>query len=213
MLTRFISLGLVVLFVSAAVPAQTQEPPAKPASPVSYGFVVDNSGSYRPLLERTIDLVRSVVERNAESDESFLVTFIDASKTFVRQDMTSDKREIIDAAENMSIQGGATALLDAVRLSLEYLSANAKKEAGRTRALLLITDGDESNSQAKIETVVAQAKDANIKIVVVGMADEKLNTKLLERLAKETGGSAFYPKTPKEMSQAIENISSAIRRN
>jgi VWFA-related protein len=201
------------MFVSAAAPAQTQEPPTKPASAVSFGFVVDNSGSYRPLLDRVITLVRAIAEKNTSNDEAFLVTFVDAPNIVVRQELTSNTNEIIEAAENMFIQGGPTAILDAVRLSLEHLSANAKNEPGRTKALLLITDGDDHNSQAKIEKVVALAKDANIRIVVVGMTDEKLNTKLLDRLAKETGGSAFYPKTPKEMSQSIDNISSAIRRN
>jgi VWFA-related protein len=213
MITRLISLTLVVLFVSAAAPGQTPELPTKPISSVSYGFVVDNSGSYRPLLDRVITLVRAVAEKNTSSDEAFLVTFVDAPKIVVRQELTSDRDEIIDAAENMFIQGGPTAILDAVRLSLDHLSANGKNEPGRTKALLLITDGDEHKSRSTIETVIATAKDAKIRIVIVGMSDEKLNTKLLDRLAKETGGSTFYPKTPKEMSQSIDNISSAIRRN
>jgi Mg-chelatase subunit ChlD len=141
------------------------------------------------------------------------VTFVDSAKTVVRQELTRDTTEIVEAAENMFIEGGATAVLDAVRLSLEHLSANGKNEPGRTRALLLITDGDDRGSQAKLETVIAVAKDAKIRIVVVGMTDDKLNTKLLDRLAKETGGAAFYPRTPKDMIQAIDSISLAIRRN
>jgi VWFA-related protein len=213
MIIRFSSSILVVLFVFAATRAQTQEPPPKASPSVSYGFVVDNSGSYRALLDRVITLVREVAGKNSGSDEAFLVTFVDAPKIVVRQELTSDPNEIIEAADNMFIQGGPTAILDAVRLSLEHLSANAKNEPGRTKALLLITDGDDHNSQAKIETVISLAKDANIRIVVVGMTDEKLNTKLLDRLAKETRGSAFYPRTAKDMSQAIDSISSAIRRN
>ena len=213
MIIRSLSSILAVLFVFAAALPQTQELPPKAASSVSYGFVVDNSGSYRSLLERVITLVRSVAEKNSGSDEAFLVTFVDAPKIVVRQELTSNPNEIIDAADNMFIQGGPTAVLDAVRLSLEHLSANARNEPGRTKALLLVTDGDDRSSQAKIETVIALAKDAKIRIVVVGMTDDRLNTKMLDRLAKETGGSAFYPKTAKEMSQAIDNISLAIRRN
>jgi Mg-chelatase subunit ChlD len=213
MINRLIILTLSVLIVSAPMTAEAQESASKSGSAVSYGFVVDNSGSYRQLLDRVITLVRAVAEKNSSGDEAFLVTFVDTSKIVVRQEITSEISEIIEAAENMFIQGGPTAILDAVRLSLEHLSANAKDEPGRTRALLLITDGDEHSSQAKIETVIALAKDAKIKIVVVGMSDEKLNTKLLDRLAKETGGTTFYPKTAKEMTQAIDNISSAIRRN
>jgi len=213
MISRLISLTLSLLIVSAPMTAQAQESPSKVASTVSYGFVVDNSGSYRQLLDRVISLVRTIAEKNSGGDEAFLVTFVDTPKIVVRQEITSETSEITEAAENMFIQGGPTAILDAVRMSLEYLAANGKDDPGRTKALLLITDGDEHNSQAKIETVIAFAKDAKIKIVVVGMSDEKMNTKLLDRLAKETGGTTFYPKTAKEMTQAIDNISSAIRRN
>ncbi len=215
MIIRSISLAIVVLFAAAAVAAQGQDQPTpKPASGgISYGFVVDNSGSYRPLLDRVITLVRSVAEKNSSGDEAFLVTFVDVPKIVIRQELTSEKAELVEAAENMFIEGGPTAVLDAVRLALEHLSANAKKEDGRRKALLLITDGDDRSSQAKIETVIALAKDSNIRIVVVGMTDDRLNTKLLDRLAKETGGTAFYPKTPKEMTGAIDGISTAIRRN
>jgi hypothetical protein len=53
-------------------------------------------------------------------------------------------------------------VLDAVRLSLDYLSANAKSE-GRKRTLLLITDGDDRGSSAKIETVISAGEGSEDK--------------------------------------------------
>ena len=212
MIHRTLGMALSVLVFASVLPAQTQEPAAKNTAPLSYGIVVDNSGSYRALLERVINLVRGVANKNSDDDETFLVTFVDASKIVVRQELTSDKHEIVEAAENMFIEGGPSMVLDAVRLSLDYLSANGKSE-GRKRTLLLITDGDDRGSSAKIETVINAAKEAKIRIVVVGLTDEKLNTKLLDRLAKESGGTAFYPRTPKDTAAILENVSSAIRGN
>ena len=212
MIHRTVSITLTVLVFASMLCAQTREPASKNPGPVSYGIVVDNSGSYRGLLERVINLVGSIASKNSADDETFLVTFVDASKTVVRQELTSDKHEINEAVENMYIEGGPSMVLDAVRLSLDYLSANTKSD-GRIRALLLITDGDDRGSSAKIETVISAAKEAKIRIVVVGMTDEKLNTKLLDRLAKESGGSAFYPRTPKETTAVVETVSSAIRGN
>lgn len=178
---------------------------------VSYGFVVDNSGSYRIFLERAITIIRSIVDSNGIDDEAFLVTFVDQSKTVVRQELTSDKGALVDAAENMFVEGGPTAMLDAVRFSIDYLSANAKPDRNRTRSLLLITDGDDRGSAAKVETVIAAARNSNIRIVVIGMSEEKVNFRVLDRLAKETGGKAFYPKLQKDVLPFTERARAAIR--
>lgn len=192
---------------------QTEEASVKPNQPVSYGFVVDNSGSLRKSLDKVINLVNAVTAKNGENDEAFVVTFVDNSKTVVRQEFTSNKSELHDAAENMFIEGGATALLDAVRLSVDFLAANAKTDTGRTRALFLISDGEDSSSVAKLETVVAAAKEAKIRLIVVGLSDEKLNTRLLDRLAKQTGGAVFYPRTLKDMQSTVDQVAAALRGN
>lgn len=178
---------------------------------LSYGFVVDNSGSFRPLLERVIKLVGAVAEKNSGADESFLVTFVDPVKTKIRQELTTDKTQIRDAADNMYVEGGQTSLLDALRLSIDYLSANAKDRDVRNLALLLITDGDDMGSTSKVETVLTAANSAKIRIVIVGISDDKVNTKLLDRLAKGTGGTVFYPRTQKDTDAVVDPVSTALR--
>ena len=188
-----------------------QERVQKLNSGLSYGFVVDNSGSYRLLLERVIKLANSVADKNVDGDEAFLLTFVDPAKTKIRQELTADKTELLDAVDNMYVEGGQTSMLDAVRLSIDYLSSNVKDRGERNLALLLISDGEDVASIAKIETVLAAANEAKIRIVVVGISDEKLNTKLLDRLAKGTNGAAFYPRTPKETDSIIDGVAAALR--
>ena len=163
------------------------------------------------VLERVIKLVHSVADKNVEGDESFLLTFVDPAKTKIRQELTSDKTELLEAVDNMYVEGGQTSMLDAVRLSIDYLSANAKDRGERNLSLLLISDGDDVASLAKIETVLAAANEAKIRIIVVGISDEKLNTKLLDRLAKGSGGIAFYPKTVKDTESMVDGVISALR--
>ncbi len=208
MLKSFLSITFIAVFVLGA---GAQEVVPKPARPVSYGIVVDNSGSYRMLLDRVINLSRGVAERNGESDETFVVTFVDPVKIRVRQELTSEKQEVVEAIDNMFVEGGQSSVLDAVRFSIDYLSTNAKSGGGRASSLLLISDGDDRGSSAKIESVLTAAKEANIKIVVVGISDEKLNSKLLDRLAKGTGGTVFYPRTPKETTGLVSDIAAALR--
>lgn len=211
MLKRIIAFTFVLVVCSAGFAVSAQNAAAPGSRRLSYGIVVDNSGSYRQLLDRVIRFTHGVKDRNIEGDETFLVTFVDGSKTKVRQELTSDFRELGEAVDNMFIEGGASAVLDAVRFSIDYISANAKERSATDLALLLISDGDDSGSSAKLETVVAAAKEAGVRIIVVGVSDDKLNTKLLDKLAKGTGGTSFFPKTPKEMTEMTQNVAAAIR--
>ena len=95
-----VSLLLCVRLVCA------QERPQKQKNGLSYGFVVDNSGSYRLLLERVIKLANSVADKNLDGDEAFLITFVDPAKTKIRQELTADKTELLDAVDNMYVESG-----------------------------------------------------------------------------------------------------------
>ena len=179
--------------------------------PVSYGLVIDNSGSYRTLLEKVIKLVSGIVDENRPGDEAFLVTFVDTPKIVLRQEMTDSKDDVRDSVENMFIQGGPTAILDAVKYSADYLSQQAKSDADRSRVLVLVTDGDERESAAKIDDVLKTIKSANIRVFVVAIAEEKVYTKVIDRLSKETGGTKYTPKTRDEITAAVKSLSAAIR--
>jgi Mg-chelatase subunit ChlD len=210
---RTIITATVILLLVQSYEAQDKSQTNHSRRPVSYGIVVDNSGSYRLLLERVINLTHAIAEENVEGDETFLVTFVDAAKTRLRLEMTSDKQEIREALDNMFVEGGTSAVLDATRLAIDYLAANVKEKEGREQALLLISDGDDGSSTAKLESVVSAAKENKIRIVVIGISDEKLNTKLLDRLSKGTGGVAFFPKNPKETLAIAGEVAEAIRAN
>ena len=179
--------------------------------PVSYGLVVDNSGSFRALLDKVIGVVSGIIDENRPGDEAFLVTFVDAPKIKLRQEMTENKGDLRDAAENMFIEGGPTAILDAVKFSADELVRSSRKEPERSRALVLVTDGDERGSGASVEDVVKLLKNEKIRVFVVAMAEEKVYTKVLDRLARETGGAKYSPKTKNEIATAYKSLSEAIR--
>jgi len=176
---------------------------------VSYGIVVDNSGSYRTLLEGIIEAVKNIVNDNKADDETFLVRFVDTDKVYLSQDFTRDKNQIRDAADEMYIEGGKTAILDAVYFSAKHLSANA--ESNRRRALILITDGEDRLSKAKLEEVLKFLKDEKIQVFSIGLSDEKVYTKLLDKLAKETNGRFFTPKNRAEIQTVIKELTAVIR--
>lgn len=185
--------------------------PPRNRLPVSYGLVVDNSGSFRLLLDKVIRLVSEIVEENGPEDETFLVTFVDTSKISLRQEFTNDTSNLRDAAENMFIEGGQTAIIDAVKSSADYLRENAVKESDRARVLILITDGDEAKSTTTIEAVLKSLKDEKIRIFAVALAEAKPVVKLLNRLTNETGGQMYVPRNSAEIESSVKSLNLAIR--
>ncbi len=176
---------------------------------VSYGIVVDNSGSYRLLLDGVVEAVKNIVNDNKADDETFLVRFVDTDKIYLSQDFTPDKNLIKDAADEMYIEGGKTAILDAIYFSAKHLSANA--ESNRRRALVLITDGEDRQSKVKLEEVLKFLKGEKIQVFSIGLSDEKVYTKLLDKLAKETNGRFFTPKNRAEIQTVIKELTAVIR--
>jgi Ca-activated chloride channel homolog len=214
-MNRFLqSLLPAILALSITTAAQDRAPAATPetkGAAVSYGLVADNSGSFRPLLDKVITIVSDIVEENASEDEAFLVTFVDTPKIVLRQEFTYRKSDIHDAAQNMFIEGGQTAILDAVKSSADYLAKNARTEAGRLRALVVVTDGEDRASVSKINDVLKILKEQNIRVYAIGIADGKVFTKLLDRLTKETGGALFIPKNKNDITAAVKQVSAAMR--
>lgn len=208
----------VLFFVAAAFaaraagqnPAQAEKPAAGGASqPLSIGIVVDNSGSYRSIFDRVVSSTNTIIDEVGPGDEGFFVTFVDSPKIVLRQEMTRDRQELRDASDNMFIQGGQTAVLDAVVFATKQFAEHA--DTDRSRVLVLITDGDDRQSTATVDEAVKLAKEARVRVFVLGLYEEKFYSKVIDRLVKETGGAKFVPKIPRDVPAAVSGLLTAIR--
>ena len=179
--------------------------------PLRYGILADNSGSLRMQLESIIELVKDIVEENGPNDEAFLVRFISSDQISIIQDFTSAKGPIQDAAEEMYIEGGRASILDAINVAADHLKERSLSESGTSSSLLLITDGDEKESSARVDEVAAKLKQSNIRVFVVGVSDLKVNTKSLDRLVKGTDGKIFLPKGQDGRKAAAKDIVASMR--
>jgi Mg-chelatase subunit ChlD len=210
---RLAELLLLLVSCAASIPAQNSTPETQAAGaslpPLSIGIVVDNSGSYRTIFDRVVTSTNTIIQDVRPSDEAFLLTFVDTPKIALRQEMTRNKQDLRDASDNMFIEGGPTALVDAVVSAAKYLSDHAGKDS--ERVIVLITDGDERGSAASVDEAVKIAKEARVRIFVLGLYEEKFYGKVVDRLIKETGGAKFVPRIPKETAAAVTNILAAIR--
>ncbi|MDQ3686713.1 MAG: VWA domain-containing protein [Acidobacteriota bacterium] len=195
--------------------------------PIQYGLVIDNSGSLRGQITQVIDAGKTIINSNRSGDETFVVRFIDSTKIELKQDFTADQNALIDALDEMYIEGGATAVIDAVYLAAEraaeYKKGNDLNDR-RRRALILVTDGEDRNSQYKQDQLFARLREEDVQIFVIGFVNELESERgfirkskrdkaveLLDRLAKETGGRAFYPTSLKELPDIAKEITRDMR--
>lgn len=212
MKTYILAAGLSLLFLATTAFSQQKTVVAASANvPVSYGVVVDNSGSARASLDKIVNAVKEIVEANGETDETFLVRFSSADKIRLIEEFTKDKNVIREAANDLYTESGQTAIIDAVEFSAKYLSENANKDAGRKKVLILITDGEERGSQIKIEEALKSLKEKGITVYSIGISDEIVVKKVLDKLANGTGGKLFLPKNQLELSTATSELTKIIR--
>ncbi len=194
--------------------------------PVSYGLAIDTSGSLRSQLLSVIEAGKTIINSNKEGDETFLVRFISSDKIETVQDFTPSKDLLIDAMEGLYVEGGQTAIIDAVYLTAEHVADYKKGDDGdrRRRALIVITDGEDRASFYKQEQLFARLREADVQIFVIGFVNEldkegglirksprERAVNLINKLASETGGRAFFPTSLTELPQIASEIVRDLR--
>lgn len=190
---------------------------SKGGIPLTYGLVIDNSASMRSQLIAVLLTGTKIVNSNMPDDETFLVRFIGSDKIEVVQDLTSNKQPLIDGLNNLFVEGGQTALIDALYLSVEKLAKRKADNKLRRQALILITDGEDRRSFHKPAQLFDLLANNDIQIYVVGFTKELTGnnkiraSELLTRLADDTGGRVFFPQALGDLSRIADEIVNDIR--
>ncbi|MFN2480524.1 MAG: VWA domain-containing protein [Pyrinomonadaceae bacterium] len=195
--------------------------------PISYGMVVDNSGSMKPLLEKVIEATRVLINENKPGDETFLLRFVDSDEIKLLQDFTANKDDLFDAVENMHTEGGQTAISDAVYLAAEHTAEYKKGNPlndKRRRAMILVTDGEDRKSYYAQNQLFEYLRENDVQIYVIGFTSEldaeggfirksskDKATEYINRLATETGGRAFFPTSLAELPAIAQEITKDMR--
>jgi Ca-activated chloride channel family protein len=104
----------------------------------------------------------------------------------------------------------------------EYKREN--KTDRRRRALIVITDGEDRNSFYKQEQLFSRLREEDVQIFVIGFVNEldketgfirkspkEKATMLINKLATETGGRAFFPESLSELPQIANEIVRDLR--
>jgi len=132
--------------------------------PVSLGIVVDTSGS---MAGQKIEAARTALDRFLfelldRDDEIFLYRF--ASVPMLLQGWTRDRNLLTRAINRLDANGG-TSMYDAVSDALPL----AQKGQNRKKAVLIISDGNDTNSSAGVREVKAQIRESEVMVYAIGI--------------------------------------------
>jgi Ca-activated chloride channel family protein len=184
--------------------------------PVSFGLVIDNSGSMREKRPQVNAAALTFVKTSNQNDEGFVVNFNDDYYLDTEHDFTSDLEEMKTALERIDARG-STALYDAVIGSLDHLKKGAKDK----KVILIVTDGEDNASRHSLENTVERAQRTDAVIYAVGLFSDddikhdrgamKKATNALKQLATATGGLAFFPENVADTEAICTQIAHDIR--
>jgi len=195
--------------------------------PIINALVIDNSRSLRTQLGKIIEAGKIIVASNMSKDESAVVRFVSKDKIEVVQDFTPNKKLLDNSLDNLFVEGGQTAIIDAVYQTAKKIDGyqkSAKKEDAKIRALVLVSDGDDRSSSFQEQQLFDLLRESQVQIYAVGFVDglsrepdagnasrqEKAKA-FLTRLAQETGGKVYFPGSIEALPQIAADISAELR--
>lgn len=185
--------------------------------PMALVMLVDTSASMTYKLPLAQDAAMNFVKRLRGEDTAQVVGFQTDLK--VLQEFTNDPIELQIAIQYLN-PTGATSLYNAVYVAmkeLQKLHARTSEEV-RRRAIIILSDGEDTSSLIAFEQVIDLAKRAETAIYSVGMMSEtprnwekaKEAEYVLRRLARETGGQVFFVLKTEEVSKAFTRIADEL---
>jgi Ca-activated chloride channel family protein len=171
-------------------------------TPVSLGVVLDTSGSMISKLDTATDAIDRFIRTVHPDDDIFLMGF--DSGTYLLQDFTSDRAKLKKALKYAD-SGGGTALYDAVQEGMKKV----KQGANSKRAILLITDGEDTTSQATFAQARQSVRESELLIYSLGISPspdvgliggrgggrfggrDSVDMNVLRSFAADSGGRAY----------------------
>lgn len=180
--------------------------------PASIGLVIDNSNSMAPSRERVIAAAVAFARNSHPRDEVFALTVNEHVREAWAPAIIGDPgpQQFEAALTNAITARGMTALYDGLAEALHRVGRGAHAR----QVLIVVSDGGDNASRIRQDDIIRDARASDAVIYTVGLTDSLTrdgNPRLLNRLARETGGESFQPRDATDVPHAFERIARDIR--
>jgi Ca-activated chloride channel homolog len=186
--------------------------------PISLAVLIDTSAS----MEEKLPVARAAATRFVKTlrpqDSAMVMSFNDRST--VLQDYTNDL-VALENAINRTQAAGPTALHNSLYITLKELTKQKKAGELRRRAVVLLSDGEDTASLVSDEQVLELARKAEINIYAISLRPNRPQDRsrlafsqaeyVLTALTRETGGRVFFPNSLSELDSVYDQIAEELR--
>jgi len=186
--------------------------------PISLVLMMDCSASMDEKLKVAQDAAVGFVKTLTAQDLAQVVQFND--RRTVLQDFTSEHRLLEDAIRRTETSG-PTALHNALYVSLKELDKQKSGRQLRRRAVVLLSDGEDTASLVSDDQVMELARKTEIAIYSISLRPGRSQdrnrlafsqaTHLLTTLSQETGGQVHFPNSLSELDTVYARVAEELR--
>lgn len=204
--------------------------------PLSLVILVDTSESQRGVLAEekraAIAFVDSVIR--PDKDQAAVLSFTGVPK--MEQPPTNDRAKLHGGIQRVRIEmsaenqrrleagddplpkeqdpSGYTGIWDAMWMAIQ--SVLSQSSEGTRRAIVLLSDGDDTSSTIKKQDVIDLALKSDVAVYAIAIRDRdfqegKLDAGALRKISDHTGGRAFFPAQPSELQSSFSQIDEELR--
>jgi Ca-activated chloride channel homolog len=201
--------------------------------PVSLALLVDTSASQEKVLKDEQDAASSFVRAvlRPGKDTASVISFTGITR--LDQPLTKDTDRLLSAISRLKVEYTAdnpvckdenaseqdvlrcrTGVWDSIVLSIQEVLSKTPERT--RRAIILLSDGDDTSSRMRIYQAVEFAVRNDTVVYSVGIRDKhfrdgEMRRDFLRDISEQTGGRAFFPKDPADLPAAFAQIQDELR--
>jgi len=185
--------------------------------PIALALMLDTSASMDTKLQTAQEAAVGFVRRLRPQDVAEVIDF--DSRVNVIAPFTDSAADLEQAIRKTSA-GGSTSLYNAVYIALKELKKQVARnvEEIRRRAIVVLSDGEDTSSLLPYDEVLDLAKRSETAIYSIGLrSNDPIENRgfkeaefELRQLAQETGGRSFFPNQVADLSKIYGEISEEL---
>ncbi len=186
--------------------------------PISLVLMIDTSASMEEKLATAQAAAIRFTKTLRPQDLAQVVQFNDRSTTL--QTFTSDQAAL-EAAIRRTEASGPTALHNSLYVAIKDLMRDKKAAELRRRAIILLSDGEDTASLVTDDQVLELARKSEINIYAISLRSNRPQDRsrqafsqaeyLINALTRDTGGRAYFPTSLGELDSVYDRIAEELR--
>jgi Ca-activated chloride channel homolog len=185
---------------------------------LSVSLLLDSSASMEDKMRTTQEAALGFVQSLRPEDQAQVIDF--DSRVSVLAPFTSAKADLEKAIAS-TVPGGSTSLYTAIYIALRELKKTESRgmEDLRRRAVIVLTDGEDTSSLVSYDEVLELAKRSETAVYAIGIRSKDTSAAgkgpggadfALRQLTTQTGGRVFFPSSVEELKSIYALISQEL---